>query len=185
MLIKDFLKLNIKQYVNLEPSHITRFYLPKQLIEAAEEALLFKGRFFFEEMIIIAGYTLSSWSRYAVASTIIHPETISSYGEVELPSYEIPAIAEAIFERGARIFFQIHTHPDRWCNLSLMDRRYPFFTALQIVVPDYGRHGIFTPWTRIYEPVGVTSSGLLRARQLSKAEIQERFWLFDLNHLRG
>jgi len=188
MEIIEFVDLPIERKeadLNFPLLHLRRLCLrlPRTLITAVEEALWRKGRQHQEEMVLLAGVILKrSQKKEAIVTSVIVPDSISTFAEVRLSQDEILRVSEAVAQRGLRVFAQVHTHPGDWVGLSSTDLRFPFsFTPgfLQVVVPRYCKHGLLTNGTAIYETLGIDHRGLLKVRRLSTEEIQERFRVFD------
>lgn len=183
MQLIDFIECRLKEREVENLTCISRFYLPLPLIKAAEEVLRRRGLQRREEMVLMAGWL---GKQRGLVSTLIVPETISTTAEVRIPQEEILKIAETVSRRRLRVFLQAHTHPTDWTGLSLIDIQHPFSFSpgfIQIVVPWFCETGLFTPKTGVHETLGISSSGLLRTRRLSKAEICKRFWAFEPREL--
>jgi hypothetical protein len=145
---------------------------PQELLESAAAHLCQRGDDACEQMVLFAGVPANGT---ALITTLLLPDTKSSWGHVEVVRSEQPAIAEWLVEHRQLLFVESHTHGGRGARstkISSIDTATPVSIRdgfLTVIVPAYAQDGID------FRTAGVWECHRLKWRRLSIRDVASRF----------
>ena len=140
----------------IRPRPPMSFVAPASLIDLAVAHLRGNGRDELEQLVLLGGY---AGDERVLLVTLLLPETIATWGRVEIVRSEQPKIVDWLYEHGQLLYVEAHTHGSGIDaeELSCTDRKYPAGRTrgfIAIVVTHYAANGIdpraFGMWE--YEP---------------------------------
>jgi len=145
---------------------------PESLIDAATEHLRRQGVQGNEELVLFAGVPVDD---RVLITSLLMPDTIATWGHVEIVRSEQPLIAEWLVRNHQLLFVEMHTHGGRsaWSTrISSVDTAHPVSVRngfLTVIVPAHAEDGID------FAVAGVWECMQLSWRRLSKRDVGSRF----------
>lgn len=142
---------------------------PQNLIDAGTEHL--RGRLGCEELVLYSGVVIDG---DVLITSLLMPDTIASWGHVEIVRTEQPVIVDWLREQRELLFVEMHTHGgrSRWSTrISSVDTAHPVSVRngfLTVIVPAHAEDGID------FAAAGVWECSQLAWSRLSKRQVARR-----------